>query len=158
MKWKRSKKAAQEAKQACKSPSQDASEGKLSDQEFDSDSNLNYTEAESSKSNIADRETDANHYRKKIHIVADESRLWSGCTPPKTIKSSHESEVDTGRDSPNGAKWSASVVSRHLVECGRSSMNSPEVITPNSPSLTAHSAHLRPSTLITEPFYRHFVS
>ena len=132
MKWKRSKKAAQEAKQSGKSPS-DTVEAKSSDNEFDSDSSRNFDAEPKCKSNSSTENA-------------------QGISLFKSVKSSSENDP-----SLSPSKWNPNGMSRHLVDCARSSMGTAgHGVIVSSADLPAHSHH-RPS-MVGESFYRHFVS
>ena len=134
MKWKRSKKAAQEAKQNSKTSS-DSTDAKnnSSDNEFESDSSRNYVEAESSKCKSSPADTSAS-----ISLFT------------KTMRPENDLAVTS-------SKWSPSGMSRHLVDCARSSISSTNHgVIVSTPGLSSHSH--RHSSVLEESFYRHFVS
>lgn len=149
MKWKRSKKAAQEAKQGNKSPPEE-SEAKSSDNEFDSDSSRNYMESEPITKSRSNSNVDNNNSSPSAAAAAAAAAATISLFKSVTNASENELPLNTT------TKWTANGVSRHLAECARTGIGnaSNHGVIVSSTNLTPHS-HRHPPP---ESFYRHFVS
>ena|SRR6266487_358745 len=141
MKWKRSKKAQQEAKQR-------ASEGSV-DHKSNSNSSLTPTEQERKtntttstheNSNALDKKSSENTSRSQ---VSSHSNSSSTSNSMKGEKSSSSSAIE-GNALP--LPWSSNVA-RHLAECGRSVSG-----------LSHHPVNGIAVSQVQEPFYRPYVS
>ncbi|KAH9398314.1 hypothetical protein TYRP_018961 [Tyrophagus putrescentiae] len=163
MKWKRSKKAAQEAKSQNNSskspPDSDRAEAaaKMSDDaEYDSDSSRPFATENESKCNKSHSSAEG------ISPGASSSLIFkSSCSSSSSsaLKSSSSPEADlslTHLSSP--PKWSAASAGNGLIDCARSNGVIGGAVSGHASVLQhPHHPHRHPS-MVGESFYRHFVS
>jgi hypothetical protein len=145
MKWKRSKKAQQEAKQK--------SEGNSSEHKTNSSTSSSATHGDQKSNNSTLNDcVSEKHSKISFSNTANEQSLKSSKGQTNDFSQSSQSSVSSPNSStscPQVSGWTSGV-SRHLAECGRSATN----LGANSHSISSSSSH----QVVPESFYRPYVS
>jgi hypothetical protein len=143
MKWKRSKKAQQEAKQK--------SEGNSSEHKTNSSTSSSATHGDQKSNNSTLNDcVSEKHSKISFSNTANEQSLKSSKGQTNDFSQSSVSSPNASTSScPQVSGWTSGV-SRHLAECGRSATN----LGSNSHSISSSSSH----QVVPETFYRPYVS
>lgn len=142
MKWKRSKKAAQEAKQSSKSPPDTAGSGteaaKMSDAEYDSDSSRNDNDGPTNKCNKSNSSAES--------------------ISPGTAPSSHLFKSSSGLKSSSSSPEHADLSQKTWNSAPGNGLIGMGVMPVNHATILQQTHHHRHPSMVGESFYRHFVS